>query len=55
VSFKDRFSGHAADYARYRPQYPPELFIEHWLAQAWGDVAQSRAVRWPIHLRVGRS
>jgi SAM-dependent methyltransferase len=29
--------------------------IEHRLAQAWGDVAQPRAVGWPIHLRVGRS
>jgi len=24
--FKDHFSGHAADYAKYRPHYPPELF-----------------------------
>ena len=24
--FKDHFSGHAGDYARYRPSYPPELF-----------------------------
>ena len=23
--FKDHFSGHAADYAQYRPHYPPEL------------------------------
>lgn len=28
--FKDHFSGHAADYARHRPAYPPELFA--WLA-----------------------
>ena len=27
----DHFSAHAADYARHRPSYPPELFI--WLAQ----------------------
>ena len=27
--FKDHFSGHATDYARYRPGYPPELFT--WL------------------------
>jgi len=27
----DHFSGHAADYARARPSYPPELFI--WLAR----------------------
>lgn len=25
-TFKDHFSGHAADYAAYRPGYPPELF-----------------------------
>lgn len=29
MSFKDHFSGHAADYARYRPVYPPALFA--WL------------------------
>jgi SAM-dependent methyltransferase len=26
TSFKDRFSGHAADYRAYRPAYPAELF-----------------------------
>lgn len=26
MSFKDHFSGHAALYARYRPDYPPELY-----------------------------
>lgn len=26
VSFQDHFSGHASDYARYRPRYPAELF-----------------------------
>ncbi|MDN0077523.1 class I SAM-dependent methyltransferase [Crenobacter sp. SG2303] len=30
MSFQDHFSGHAADYARYRPDYPDELFA--WLA-----------------------
>lgn len=30
MSFKDYFSGHAADYASYRPDYPAELFT--WLA-----------------------
>lgn len=25
--FKDHFSGHAADYARYRPRYPAALFV----------------------------
>jgi len=31
MNFKDYFSGHAADYATYRPHYPAELFA--WLAQ----------------------
>jgi ubiquinone/menaquinone biosynthesis C-methylase UbiE len=31
MSFKDHFSGHAGDYRRFRPDYPPELFV--WLAQ----------------------
>jgi SAM-dependent methyltransferase len=26
LRFSDHFSGHAGDYARYRPVYPPELF-----------------------------
>jgi SAM-dependent methyltransferase len=26
MQFKDRFSGHAAEYAQYRPRYPAELF-----------------------------
>lgn len=26
MSFKDHFSGHASDYARFRPRYPRELF-----------------------------
>jgi SAM-dependent methyltransferase len=26
IKFKDHFSGHAADYAKFRPNYPPELF-----------------------------
>jgi SAM-dependent methyltransferase len=38
VQFKDLFSKHAADYARFRPRYPPELFA--WLA----DVAPSRGL-----------
>lgn len=29
--WKDLFSGHAAEYARFRPSYPPELFA--WLAE----------------------
>jgi SAM-dependent methyltransferase len=32
VAFKDLFSAYAADYARFRPTYPPELFA--WLAAA---------------------
>lgn len=27
MSFKDRFSGHASDYSRYRPTYPRALFV----------------------------
>jgi SAM-dependent methyltransferase len=27
VKFKDHFSQHAAEYAQYRPDYPPELFV----------------------------
>jgi SAM-dependent methyltransferase len=38
MAFKDLFSGHAADYARFRPSYPPELFA--WLA----DVSPARDV-----------
>lgn len=40
VSFKDHFSGHAADYARHRPQYPAALFA--YLAQ----LAPDRALAW---------
>jgi SAM-dependent methyltransferase len=36
VAFKDLFSGYAADYARFRPSYPPQLFA--WLA----DVSPAR-------------
>jgi SAM-dependent methyltransferase len=32
MSWKDLFSGHAGDYARFRPSYPPDLFS--WLATA---------------------
>jgi SAM-dependent methyltransferase len=31
MNFKDHFSGHAADYRRFRPRYPAELF--QWLAE----------------------
>lgn len=30
LNFKDHFSGHASDYARFRPEYPARLF--EWLA-----------------------
>jgi len=39
-SFQDHFSGHAADYARFRPHYPPALF--EWLAQ----IAPTRELAW---------
>lgn len=32
----------------------PRALIETELAQAWGDAAVPRPVRWPVHLRVGR-
>lgn len=38
--FKDHFSGHAADYARYRPDYPAALFA--WLA----EIAPARDRAW---------
>jgi SAM-dependent methyltransferase len=54
MNFKDYFSGHAVDYAKYRPRYPEELFAylasvssEH--ERAWdcatgnGQAAQSLA------------
>jgi SAM-dependent methyltransferase len=39
-SYKDHFSAQAADYARYRPHYPAELF--RWLAEA----APGRSLAW---------
>ncbi len=39
-AFKDHFSGHAGDYARFRPGYPDELF--DWLAA----VAPGRKLAW---------
>ncbi len=41
-AFKDHFSGHAADYARFRPGYPPALF--DWLA----GVAPGRDCAWDV-------
>lgn len=37
--FKDHFSGHAGDYARHRPVYPPELF--DWLARTCAGTRQA--------------
>jgi SAM-dependent methyltransferase len=42
ASFKDHFSGHADDYARYRPGYPPSLF--DWLAHQ----APGRSLAWDV-------
>ena len=39
-SFKDHFSKQAADYAKFRPRYPEELF--RWL----GSIAPSEEVAW---------
>ena len=40
MQFKDLFSGHASDYARFRPRYPSELFA--YLA----DIAPERECAW---------
>lgn len=40
TGFKDHFSGHAADYRTFRPNYPPELFA--FLA----DAAPGRDLAW---------
>jgi ubiquinone/menaquinone biosynthesis C-methylase UbiE len=40
VTFKDHFSRQAADYAKFRPRYPSELF------EYLGTVAQSRTLAW---------
>jgi len=40
VSFKDHFSKQAADYAKFRPRYPQELF-DH-----LGKIAPSRQLAW---------
>lgn len=41
-AFKDHFSGHATDYAKYRPGYPPELFT--WLT----GQAPGRRLAWDV-------
>jgi SAM-dependent methyltransferase len=40
MSFKDHFSKQAADYAKFRPRYPRELF------EYLGNVAPSRMLSW---------
>jgi len=40
TTFSDHFSGHASDYAKYRPNYPAELF--RWLA----DISPSTGLAW---------
>jgi SAM-dependent methyltransferase len=40
VNFKDHFSKHAADYAKYRPRYPCEMF------EYLGTIAPSRQLAW---------
>lgn len=40
MNFKDHFSGHAADYAKFRPNYPPELF-DH-----LASISRARALAW---------
>ena len=40
MTFKDHFSKLAADYAKFRPRYPRELF------EYLGNVAPSRALAW---------
>ena len=40
MQFKDHFSGHASDYAKFRPHYPRELFV--YLA----DITSERECVW---------
>ena len=40
MTFKDHFSKQAADYAKFRPRYPSELF------EYLGTVAQSHTLAW---------
>jgi SAM-dependent methyltransferase len=40
LTFKDHFSKQAADYAKFRPRYPPELF------EFLGGLAPSRTLAW---------
>jgi SAM-dependent methyltransferase len=49
MTFKDHFSGHAAEYARFRPTYPPELFA--YLA----SLAPGRELAWDCATGNGQS
>src|SRR2546426_10119013 len=40
MSFKDHFSKQAPDYAKFRPQYPPELF------EYLGGIAPQQKLAW---------
>ncbi len=40
MAFKDHFSGHAGEYAKYRPRYPPALFAK------LAEVAPARELAW---------
>jgi SAM-dependent methyltransferase len=40
MQFKDHFSGHASDYARFRPHYPRELFVY------FADITSERECAW---------
>jgi SAM-dependent methyltransferase len=42
IPFQDHFSGHATDYARYRPTYPDGLF------EAIANAAPARDVAWDV-------
>lgn len=48
-AFKDHFSTHSAEYARYRPNYPPALF--DWLAQ----LVPERALAWDVGTGSGQA
>jgi len=56
ATFSDHFSGHATDYAKYRPGYPPELFdwlsslsVDHELAWDVGTGNGQAATRLAEH------
>lgn len=49
AEFKDHFSGHSTDYAKYRPSYPPALF--EWLAA----LAPARERAWDVGTGSGQA